>query len=133
MVDLSEPICQAIDTSLASMTTFDTSGIEAWVTENNPKYANSIIRRLQAWKKSHDVDDSYDPYKVTYASMPSSAAKKPEIKQMYIDGHFCYAYKIGLVTNGLGIVRHLEFYDEEYITKTTPASKGKQKRILRMN
>ena len=114
LVDLTEPICQAIDASLASMTTFDTSGIEAWVTENNPKYANSLIRRLQAWKKAHNLDDSYDPYKAAYASMPSSASANPEIKQMYIDGHFCYAYKIGFVTNGLGIVRHLEFYDEEY-------------------
>ena len=114
LVDLTEPICQAIDASLASMTTFDTSGIETWVTENNPKYANSLIRRLQAWKKAHNVDDSYDPYKAAYASMPSSASANPEIKQMYIDGHFCYAYKIGFVTNGLGIVRHLEFYDEEY-------------------
>lgn len=40
LVDLTEPICQAIDSSLASMSLFDTSGIEAWVTENNPKYTN---------------------------------------------------------------------------------------------
>ena len=114
LVDLTEPICQAIDASLASMTTFDTSGIEAWVTENNPKYANSLIRKLKAWKKAHNIDDAYDPYKAAFASMPSSAATNPEVKQMYIDGHFCYAYKIGIVTNGLGIVRHLEFYDEDY-------------------
>ena len=44
LVDLSEPICRSIDSALASMTSFDTSGIEAWVTENNPKYANSLIR-----------------------------------------------------------------------------------------
>ena len=30
-----------LDPDLASMTIFDTSGIEAWVTENNLKYANS--------------------------------------------------------------------------------------------
>ena len=41
LVDLTEPICQNLDPALASMTIFDTSGIEAWVTENNPKYANS--------------------------------------------------------------------------------------------
>ena len=114
LVDLTEPICQAIDSALANMTSFDTSGIEVWVAENNPKYANSLIRQLKAWKKAHNVDDSYDPYKAAYASMPSCAAANPEVKQMYIDGHFCYAYKIGLVTNGLGIVRHLEFYDEQY-------------------
>ena len=38
--------CQAVDSSKADMTIFDTSGIEAWVTENNPKYANKIIKQL---------------------------------------------------------------------------------------
>lgn len=37
MVDFTEPICQPIDTSLAQMLTFDSSGIELNVTENNPK------------------------------------------------------------------------------------------------
>lgn len=36
LVDLTEPICQRIDKHKASMLLFDTSGIEAWVTENNP-------------------------------------------------------------------------------------------------
>ena len=40
LVDLTEPICQRIDKEKSSMLLFDTSGIEAWVTENNPKYAN---------------------------------------------------------------------------------------------
>ena len=52
LVDLTEPICQKIDKEKASMVLFDTSGIEAWVTENNPKYANRIIKRLKAYKKS---------------------------------------------------------------------------------
>ena len=43
----------------------DTSGIEAWVTENNPKYANRIIKQLKALKKANGLDDSYDPYKAT--------------------------------------------------------------------
>ena len=53
MVDFTEPICQAIDSSLAQMLTFDTSGIELYVTENNPKTLNSLIRRL----KSHHKDN----------------------------------------------------------------------------
>lgn len=44
LVDLTEPICQATDSSKANMTIFDSSDIEAWVIENNPKYANRIIR-----------------------------------------------------------------------------------------
>ena len=39
LVDLTGPICHAIDSCKADMTIFDSSGIEAWVTENNPKYA----------------------------------------------------------------------------------------------
>lgn len=28
--------------------------------------------------------------------------------------HFCYAYKIGIVTNGFGIVRHLDLYNRTF-------------------
>lgn len=70
LVDITEPICQKIDPRLACMTIFDTSGIEAFVTENNPKYANSIIRKLKAYKKAMKLDDSFDPYKAAYGSMP---------------------------------------------------------------
>lgn len=88
LVDLTEPICQRIDADMADMALFDTSGIEAWVTENNPKYANRIIKQLKAFKKAHNLDDSYDPYKAAYGSMPSHAAANPAIQQMYINGHF---------------------------------------------
>ena len=44
LVDLTEPILQEIDGVKASMTIFDTTGLEAYVTENNPKYANKKIR-----------------------------------------------------------------------------------------
>ena len=97
------------------MTVFDSSGIEAWVTENNPKYADRIIRQLKAYAKSMNFDKSYDPYKAAYASMPSCAHANPEIKRQYINGHFCYAYKFGLVTNGLGIVRHIAFYNKDWL------------------
>lgn len=115
MVDLTEPICQKIDTSLASMTIFDTSGIEAWVTENNPKYANRIIRQLKAYARVHHFNDSFDPYKAAYGFMPSHAAATPAIQQMYINGHFCYAYKFGIITNGLGIVRDITFYNKDFL------------------
>lgn len=115
LVDITEPICQKINESLASMTIFDTSGIEAFVTENNPKYANRIISQLKAFKKAMNLDDSYDPYKAAYKSMPSHAASNKDIKQLYINGHFCYVFKFGLVTNGLGIVRDISFYNKDFI------------------
>ena len=113
LVDITEPICQEIDADKASMSVFDTTGLEAYVTENNPKYANTLMRQLKAWAKAKGLD-SYDPYKAAYGKMPTHAAADPEIKQQYLNGHFCYAYKAGILTNGLGIIRAIEFYDKDY-------------------
>jgi hypothetical protein len=74
-----------------------------------------MIRQLKAYAKAFHFDTSFDPYKAAYGSMPSHSAAHPEIKQMYINGHFCYAYKFGIVTNGLGIVRHISFYNKDFI------------------
>ena len=99
LVDLTEPICHLIDSSLANVLTFDTSGIELYVTENNPKTLNSLIKRLKAFYRDNpDVD----PYRMAYALMPSRAASCPDAKQQYINGHFCYADKFAVLTNGLG-------------------------------
>ena len=111
MVDYTEPICQAIDASLAQMLTFDTSGIELYVKENNPKVLNSLIRKLKNYYK--DKPD-VDPYKMAYGLMPSHAETCPDAKQQYINGHFCYADKFAILTNGLGIVRHIAFLDNDF-------------------
>ena len=47
--------------------------------------------------------------------MPAHATANPAIQQMYINGHFCYAYKFGIVTNGLGIVRDITFYNKDFL------------------
>ena len=60
-------------------------------------------------------DENYDPYKAAYGSMPSHAAANPEIKQLFINGHFCYVFKFGIVTNGLGIIRHISFYNKDFM------------------
>ena len=125
LVDLTEPICQRIDKQKASMFLFDTSGIEAWVTANNPKYANRIIKQLKTFKKANGLDDSFAPYKAAYGSMPSHAAANPAIQQMYINGHFCYAYKFGIMTNGLGIVRDMSFYNRDFLDATLTSSLAK--------
>lgn len=114
LVDVTEPICQDINQELASMTIFDTSGIEAFVTENNPKFANRIIKQLKTYAKAMNFDKSYDPYKAAYGSMPPHAAANPNIKQLYINGHFCYVFKFGIITNGLGIVRNISFYNKQF-------------------
>jgi len=115
LVDITEPICQKIDLHKATMLIFDTSGIEAYVTENNPKYAHRIIKQLKALKKVHNLGNSYDPYKLAYSSMPSHSASNPAIQQMYVNGHFCYSYKFGIITNGLGIVRDISLYNKDFL------------------
>jgi hypothetical protein len=35
----------------------DTSGIETYVTENNPKYLNRILIQLKAFKKANQLPD----------------------------------------------------------------------------
>ena len=82
LVDVTEPICQSI---IPSMTIFDTSGIEAFATENNPKFSNPIIYHLKAYTKSQGFDKNYDSYKATYKNIPSHAAANPAIKQLYIN------------------------------------------------
>ena len=49
LVDYTEPICQAVDSTLALMLTFDTSGIELYLTENNPKTLNALIKKLKSF------------------------------------------------------------------------------------
>lgn len=44
--------------------------------------------------------------------MPSQAATCPDAKHTYINGHFCYADKFAIRTNGLALVRHISFIDD---------------------
>ena len=39
---------------------------------------------------------------------------------MYINGHFCYADKFAILTNGLGIVRHISFTNDESFKDSHP-------------
>ena len=41
---------------------------------------------------------------------------KTEIKQPYINGHFCYVFKFGMLTNGLNIIHHIAFYNKDFMT-----------------
>ena len=115
LVDITEPICQAINPTLANMISYDTSSVEAYVSENNAKYINSCIRRLKSYFKTKGIQKSDDDiYKLAYSSMPKTASSDPSIRKMYSNGHFCYGRKFGIITNGLGIPRHIDFFDDEF-------------------
>ena len=47
-------------------------------------------------------------------SFPDSAKANPDVRQQYINGHYCYALKAGIVTNGLGIIRHISCFDDAF-------------------
>ena len=126
LVDVTEPICQEIDAVKADMTIFDSSGIEAFVQENNPKYADQMIRQVKAYAKAMNYNKNYDPYKAAYSHMPSHGNSNPDVKQLFINGHFCYVFKFGLITNGLGIVRHIEMYNKSYFAAHTEIPVGRK-------
>lgn len=83
LVNITESICQNIDSGLASMTIFDTSGIEAYVQENNPKFINALIKRLKTWKTAKGLGDSYDSYKNEDKSLADSKALLPTLKDFF--------------------------------------------------
>lgn len=47
--------------------------------------------------------------------MPTHASANPEIKQLYINGHFCYVFKFSIITNGFGIICHISFYNKDFM------------------
>ena len=98
LVDLTEPICRKMDAALADLLIFDTTGIESYVAENNPKYPNT--------KAGNIIEIAY-----------GAAASNPQVKLQYINGHMCYAQRAAVIANGLGIVRRLELFDEDFREK----------------
>ena len=57
---------------------------------------------------------------MAYGLMPSHAVSCTDAKQQYINGHFCYADKFAILTNGLVIVRLIALMDDDlrpYILK----------------
>ena len=58
LVALTEPICREMDVALADMLVFDTTGIESYVVENNPKFAVSKERQMKVYAKANS---SFNP------------------------------------------------------------------------
>jgi hypothetical protein len=114
LVDITEPLCRELDPKNSDYLLYDTTGVLANVKENNPRFLKT---KLDQAKKIAKDNPEYDPYKGVYSLLPETAAANPFVKQQYINGHFCYAQKAGLLFNGLGIVRHISFFDERFKDK----------------
>jgi len=111
LVDITEPLCREMDEALADMLIFDTTGIESYVAENNPKFMGKMAAQSKSISK---IDPKFDASGGAAALLPKAAVSNHAVKQQYINGHFCYAQKAAVVANGLGIVRHLELFDEDF-------------------
>ena len=114
LVEITDPICREINEKKADYLDYDTTGIEAYVGENNPKFINTKLKRAKKYSKSNP---DLNPYAIAYSQMPETSSTNPLAKQQYINGHFCYSFKAGILTNGLGVVRDIAFFDDSFRRK----------------
>jgi len=111
LVNITEPICRKMGENFASHIIYDTSGINPYVKENNPRFFNNHLKKV---KKQHKNKSQEDIFKIAYSTMPKEAKSNKDIKLMYVNGSFNYSYKFGLFTNAFGIVRCISFLDEDF-------------------
>ncbi len=116
LVDFSEDISQEINPFLSSILITDTTGIEAYVTENNPKFYQSELKKSKSHAKffaSTNPNSGFDIEKYAQSQMPKFASSNPDSKLTYLNGHFGYFLKCSISTNALGLVRNVNFYDSD--------------------
>jgi len=111
LVEVTEPICREMNSKKADYLIYDSTGIEAYVAENNPKFLNG---KLLYAKKLAGKNPDINPHALAYSMLPEISATNPLAKQQYINGHFCYAHKVGVLVNGLGIIRDIALFDESF-------------------
>ncbi|WP_350343976.1 transposase [Proteinivorax tanatarense] len=108
LVDDTEALCHDINDDLADILISDTTGFEAFVKENNPKFYETLLTSAKKYAK---IENSVNPHSLAASKMPKMASANNEFKLSHLNGHFGYYLKTNVVTNGLGIVRHIDFYD----------------------
>jgi Transposase domain (DUF772). len=112
--EFTDQICEKINAKASKILIADTTGYEANVVENNHKYLGAIVKRLINQNK--DTPD-FNPYPIAFAQLPKTSVADKSIRQMYINGHFAYAHKLMLITDGLGIIKDIIFLDESFKDK----------------
>ncbi|NLC67177.1 MAG: transposase [Clostridium sp.] len=116
LVDFTEEISEAINPFLSSILITDTTGIEAYVTENNLKFYQSQLKKSKSHAKHFaktNPSSGFDVEKYAQGQMPKFASSNPDAKLTYLNGHFGYFLKCIVSTNALGLVRNVNFYDSD--------------------
>lgn len=99
--------------NLNSMLIYDTSGLKPRVKENNPKTLVAEVNKQKLYAKISNKEN-FNPYAAAYKNMPKFAEANPNIRLDFVNGHFGYFYKFGLLTNALGIPLSIKFFDENF-------------------
>lgn len=116
LVDKTDDISKKINPFLSSILITDTTGFEAYVTENNPKFYQSELRNSKVYAKvfkKNNPNSVFDVEKYAQGQMPKHALSNPDAKLAYLNGHFGYFFKCILSTNALGLVRDVNFFDSD--------------------
>ena len=100
----------------------DTTGFEGYVTENNPKFFESLLKSAKAYKKTGHVSKNFDPRKYAQGKLPKEAGSNNDISLAYLNGHFGYYQKAMIITDGLGIIQDIQFPDtiQEFYNNKIP-------------
>lgn len=121
LVDITEPMCKEINSHLATILISDTTGFEAYVKENNPKFHQSLVNQGKKIAKLKN-DKNFDADKFAQSQTPKKSTANPDIKLAFLNSHFGFFLKANVVTNGLGVVRHIDFYDDDMDFTINPSS-----------
>ena len=116
LVEKTEDISKKINPFLSSILITDTTGFEAYVTENNPKFYQSELKRSKShakYFKKNNPNSVFDVEKYAQGQMPKHSLSNPDAKLAYLNGHFGYFLKCILSTNALGLVRDVNFFDSD--------------------
>ena len=116
LVNFTEEISETISPFLSSILITDTTGIEAYVTENNLKFYQSQLKKSKSHAKffaKTNPNSGFDVEKYAQGQMPKFASSNPDAKLTYLNGHFGYFLKCIISTNALGLVRNVNFYDSD--------------------
>jgi len=116
LVDITDAMAKDVNPFLASILISDTTGFEHYVTENNPKFYQSELRKAKAYLKTIKDDNlksTFDVEKFAQSQMPKAASSNSDSKLSYLNGHFGYFQKSIISTNGFGLVRDVNFYDSD--------------------
>ena len=124
LVNLTEPICQAINPSLYNILIADTTSYQSYIRGNNPKFFDSLYRNIKKFSKSNP---DFDAHSYDCSKMPKFAHFNPDAKFSYINGHYCYSIKATILTNGLGIIQHIIFYNNDSLDVNTAKSAAKSR------